>query len=59
MVEPLSALTDHTLKAPRITVRTDYCLRPFLPSSATSARIRRLPQALRQLLLFVFPTYNL
>lgn len=54
VVVPLSALTDHTLKAPELL--SGLITAP--PPSAQAARPALTPRALRQL-LFVFPTYNL
>lgn len=55
VVVPLSALTDHTLKAPEL---LSGLITPPPPAPALHRPPALAPRALRQL-LFVFPTYNL
>lgn len=57
VVVPLSALTDHTLKAPELLSGLITASCPP-PRARPAARASLPPRALRQL-LFVFPTYNL
>lgn len=57
VVVPLSALTDHTLKAPELLSGLITASPRPVPYTSMKVALRLLPpRALRQL-LFVFPTY--